>query len=136
MQVKPILFSKFMVNSILKGHKTQTRRPINNKNVSNFQIGGLLWVRESFIKDGKNKPSIFMPKVLSRITLKIIDIRIENVKDISIEDAIAEGVNDIDAYKDIWNNMHNNWNANPQCFVIEFEPIFMNIEVYLNLQKK
>ena len=77
-------------------------------------IGDHLWVRETWNNDWcdhviykadggsakeagyKNeprwKPSIFMPRKLSRITLEIKDIRVERVQDISEEDAKAEGV--------------------------------------------
>ena len=184
MKTIPILFSGEMVNAILDGRKTQTRRQVkgskyrpvefvggkgdwDNPKAWGYEdcygefwtltdgypcpygrVGDLLWVRETFViesneeyrymsqlpQDGRPikmvetdnpresysliphyratepephivpydivdghddrtrwKPSIFMPRWASRITLEIVDVRVERLQDLSGNDCIAEG---------------------------------------------
>jgi len=167
MKARPILMNGDMVNAILDGRKSQTRRQLKRVEGESFyagkgsdytpiplpttdlmehlhgdnvrrncpygQVGDLLWVRETFWEgvkmtpdgmreldsngecidvleyratsplaecfddDGgieyiKWKPSIFMPRWASRITLEITDVRVERVQDIGYESMKAEGV--------------------------------------------
>jgi hypothetical protein len=50
-----------------------------------------VWIHQRGLKLG-TKPSIFMPRWASRITLQITKVRIERVQDITADDAWAEGI--------------------------------------------
>jgi len=117
MRELPILFSTPMVQAILAGRKTQTRRIRTNA-----QAGDLLWVRETwkrthtgeyiykasltdktgnyedFEKMLKWKPSIFMPREACRLFLRVLDVREERLQDISEADASSEGMNIFNSY--------------------------------------
>ena len=89
--------------------------------------------------DVKWRPSIYMPRWASRITLRITDIRVERLQDISEEDAKAEGVKPLDyaahhvaagcgariAFEQIWTTINGPaaWEANPWVWVISFERV-------------
>lgn len=114
MKQKPILFSTPMVQAILEGRKTQTRRICKQdlpyaSTCPYGQVGDVLWVRETFAHCGNNtflykvngcepippnkwKPSIHMPKKACRIYLKIKSTRVERLQDISTSDARSEGI--------------------------------------------
>lgn len=79
---------------------------------SNYQPGDILYVRESFSEmsygyeykaDGKEidhlgnkiiwRPSIHMPKKAARIWLRVTDVRVERLQDITNEQILKEGAN-------------------------------------------
>lgn len=88
---------------------------------------------------GKRRPSIFMPRWASRITLRINDVRVERVQDISEADAKAEGVTkdrpggwiSCESYqmlfRRLWDDINTKrgygWNVNPWVWVVEFEVV-------------
>jgi len=211
MKEHPILFSTPMIQAILLGTKSQTRRVIKVKDVykgiSHFEhttdnywisrlivdmrglypdskpttilgnlykcpygeVGDRLWVRETWVdmvcvastEKGKGKgesnphykassdstelkilqghwkPSIFMPRKYSRITLEITDIRVQRLQEISEQDAYAEGCPSVIAtiaevpmvnwYKHLWDGINAKsgygWDKNPFVWCISFKVI-------------
>jgi len=191
--MKPIIFSTPMVQAILDGRKTQTRRAIKPQPSSGvrksvfvksgiedghgreikpkYQPGDILWVRETWSKDEngeyvyrtnygtteddsfppsmfKWKPSIHMPREAARIFLKVTNVRVERLQDITEEDAIAEGVKDPyeyqspeyyeqpnlrgfeinkSAFAGCWDSIYSKrgygWESNPWVWVVAFEKI-------------
>lgn len=97
-------------------------------------LGGLL-----------KRPSIFMPRWASRITLEVTGVRVERLQAISEADAIVEGVEltggyefgkqamkgwtplayplPIFAYRSLWESINGagSWDANPWVWVVEFK---------------
>jgi hypothetical protein len=77
------------------------------------------------------RPALFMPRAASRIVLEIVGVRIERLRDISAEDALAEGVvtdtadDPVLAYRAVWERINGDgsWDANPLVWVVEFETV-------------
>lgn len=136
--MKPILFNTEMVQAILDGRKTVTRRVVKPQPIlygllepcwnwygikTPYEIGDILYVRETWkpieascppshctieYKAGGTKefdeiiavpqhitswrPSIHMPKEAARIFLRVTDVRVERLQDITEEQAISEGI--------------------------------------------
>ena len=91
--------------------------------------------------DAKWHPSIHMPKESARIFLRVTNVRVERLRDITVEDALAEGMDKyirlngeldensiITSFIGVWNSTikksdldRYGWDANPCVWVIEFE---------------
>jgi hypothetical protein len=184
MNEKPILFSTPMVNAILEGRKTMTRRAIKPQppqyaddaeaiarcaGWAKYKVGDILWVRETWsvneyddyrykadvsLADPFHKwegirwrPSIFMPREAARIFLKVTDVRVERVQDISERDAVKGGITIMSSvlpdektkvedwrggtycteFKYVWATLNtkrgHGWFANPWVWVIQFEAV-------------
>ena len=87
---------------------------------------------------GKWRPSIHMPKEAARIWLKVTNVRVERLQEITIDGIRNEGISSmavhagdmeiaLKEWKNLWNSTIKNtdldsygWEANPYVFVIEF----------------
>ncbi len=178
MKQHSISFIVPMVRATLAGKKTVTRRKGMSVTAKRMEVGDQLWVKEHFRLErrfdgdtglkaaaGGSKvlygtdeaPPEFgvlriprgMARVYSRITLEIVDKRLERLQDITGEDAIAEGIelaengkgwrdyHDADnsfrdpreSYRSLWEMLNRgypgdySWIDNPSVFRIEFKLI-------------
>ena len=99
---------------------------------------------EKFYRDGKEiemkwHPSRHMPKEAARIWIKVTDVRVERLQDITIDDIRGEGLSSVavhagdmeialEEWKRLWNSTIKKpdidcygWDASPWVWVIEFE---------------
>lgn len=95
------------------------------------------FVHKWFSHNREWKPSLFMPKVAARIWLKVTDVRVERLQEITEVQAQAEGCNSgmltgectaRGQFEDLWNSTikkpdldRYGWSANPYVWIIEFE---------------
>jgi hypothetical protein len=123
-------------------------------------VGDRLWVRETWAKCAGHtdcggiyfradvadnigakvdrwRPSIYMPRHASRITLKITWVRVERLQEITEADAWAEGVTreaagaeaptGRDCFEMLWDSINANrgygWAVNPWVWVVEFKRV-------------
>jgi hypothetical protein len=78
------------------------------------------------------KPSIYMPRWASRITLEITNVRVERLQEISASDIAKEGLDifpipiNFQKFSQLWDSINGKkypWSSNPWVFVIEFRKV-------------
>ena len=72
-------------------------------------------------------PSIHMPKAYARLWLRITNVRVDKLVTIDYNDAIKEGFDSIDSFKEYWDQLNQkrsySWEQNPWLWVLDFEKI-------------
>lgn len=108
------------------------------------------WQKDDIADVTKWKPSIHMPKEAARIWLKVTDVRVERLQEITDNECIKEGIypsncrdcndifgcdvcpdegyDEVDKFVEVWNSTikksdlnRYGWDANPWVWVISFE---------------
>jgi len=98
----PVLpFSRAHADGILAGTKTQTARKS---------------------KDPKIQPGAIVRGAITRFAdLKVIDVQRKKLRDFDQEDARREGGYTLEEFKNVWANLHGEWNPDETVYVIQFE---------------
>lgn len=110
--------------------------------LSSYSFGnpsGRVYVNQSSVQNvaiNKYKgvvSSIHMPRWASRLTLEIIDVRVERLQDCSEADAIAEGAEPDRPYGTIWKSINGqeSWDANPWVWALTFKVHQQNVDDFM-----
>ena len=138
---RPISFAPNLIDLIVTGRKTQTRRPVRPAN--DYAVNDRLWVREKWSKSSAGymlarlNPAtdthwyspLFMPKSAAKLWLLVNEVCVEPIQSISNDDLIAEGFgndsNPVGSFRAAWDTFYAQqglgWQSNPNVIVVMFQ---------------
>lgn len=128
--IKPVKLCQYQPGDILYVRETWKKAPNGYYYYED-------WQRNDIADITKWKPSIHMSKEAARIWLKVTDVRVERLQEITEEQAKLEGCNSgmltgpctaRGQFENLWNSTIKKsdldlygWDANPRVWVIEFD---------------
>lgn len=72
---------------------------------------------------GKWKPSIHMPRWACRTVVELMEVKANQLGQISEDDARAEGVNSVAEFIDLWKSIHKIWEPSLLVWVFSFRKV-------------
>ena len=117
------------------------------ESIANTREAAERWL-EAYRGDERWRPSIHMPRWASRLTLRLTDVRVERLQEITNEGVLAEGLGFVWGYTraepprdgrarfaEFWNELYSDpkrsWQADPWVWVLGFEALHANINAVI-----
>lgn len=100
------------------------------------------WGEADGVLAGRHRQAMHMPRWASRLWLRVTDVRVQRLQEISVADCIAEGIDaaaikhfggTVKAYGALWDSIHggesdNSWAADPWIYAVTFDVKIGNID--------
>ena len=85
------------------------------------------WKEDTTVVEPKWRTSIYMPKAIAKLWLKIVDVKCEKIRDITDEEICREGLKSRREFIHVWNKLNvgrgYGWLDNPWVWAITFKPL-------------
>lgn len=103
-----MIFRLPLITKILTGEKTQTRRPVKDGKPCRYLVGG-----DYAVQPGRGKRGV--------ARIRVTAVRREQLRDLTAEDAVAEGFATPRDLYDYWTQLYGTHSVFDEVWVISFE---------------